>query len=173
MTPDPVGDLLLDQPRRHQLAAMLGYIAGIHHHIDPDRFDIDLAFLEGVRERLEGEAEAFETTLRVSARHLLALEIIADAAGTYTHRGDPPLMDGVDEDDCAAMVRWLSQHTHACSAPPSGATEGAFAYGITTGTVLDGSPAPTLFTPLTRHVVAVEGEVDAEGQKTHAACPTG
>ena len=116
--PTPIGDLVLDQTRRQQLAAMLGYIACNHHHIDPDRFDIDLAFLEGVRERLEADEDAFETTLRVSARNLLALETIADAAGTYTHRGDPPLMDGVDEDDCLDMVTWLSQqHTRLFCTP--------------------------------------------------------
>jgi len=105
----PIGDLVLDQTRRRQLAAMLGYIACNHHHIDPDRFDIDLAFLEGVRERLEADDGAFEITLKVSARNLLALEIIADAAGTYTHRGDPPPMDGVDEDDCFALSTWLGR----------------------------------------------------------------
>jgi hypothetical protein len=116
--PTPIGDLVLDQTRRQQLAAMLGYIACNHHHIDPDRFDIDLAFLEGVRERLEADEDAFETTLRVSASNLLALETIADAAGTYTHRGDPPLMDGVDEDDCFDMVTWLSQqHTRLFCTP--------------------------------------------------------
>jgi hypothetical protein len=113
-----IGDLVLDQARRQQLAAMLGYIACNHHHIDPDRFDIDLAFLEGVRERLEADEDTFETTLRVSAGNLLALEIIVDAAGTYTHRGDPPLMDGVDEVDCFAMVHWLSQeHSRLFCAP--------------------------------------------------------
>ena len=107
--PTPIGVLLLDRTRRQQLSTMLAYIACNHHHIDPDRFDIDLAFLEGVRERLDADADAFETTLRVSAANLLALEIIADAAGTYTHRGDPPRMDGVDEDDCWNMVDWLSR----------------------------------------------------------------
>ena len=107
--PTRIGELHLDESRRRHLAEMLGYIACIHHHIDPDRFDIDLAFLEGVRERLAADDDAYETTLRVSARNLLALEIIADAAGTYTHRGDEPSMDGVDEDDCAAMSDWLSQ----------------------------------------------------------------
>lgn len=109
IAPTPIGALVLDQTRRRHLAAMLGYIACNHHHIDPDRFDIDLAFLEQVRERLDADGDAFETTLRVSATHLLALEIIVDAAGTYIHRGDPPLMDGVDEDDCVAMAHWLSQ----------------------------------------------------------------
>lgn len=118
IAPTPIGDLVLDRTRRQQLAAMLGYIACNHHHIDPDRFDIDLAFLEGVRERLEAEVDAFETTLRVSAGNLLALEIIADAAGTYTYRGDPPLMDGVDEDDCVAMATWLSQqYSHLFCVP--------------------------------------------------------
>ena len=118
IAPPPIGDLVLDQTRRQQLAAMLGYIACNHHHIDPDRFDIDLDFLEGVRERLDGDADTFETTLRVSASNLLALETIADAAGTYTHRGDPPLMDGVDEDDCLDMVTWLSQqHTRLFCTP--------------------------------------------------------
>lgn len=97
---------------------MLAYIACNHHHIDPDRFDIDLTFLDSVRERLDAADDAFETTLRVSASNLLALETIADAAGTYTHRGDPPLMDGVDEDDCLAMVTWLSQqHARLFCAP--------------------------------------------------------
>ena len=107
--PPPIGVLVLDAIQRQQLAAMLGYIACIHHHIDPDRFDIDLAFLEGVRERLEADAEAYETTLRVSAPNLLALEIIVDAAGTYTHRGDPPEMPDVDEDDCWSLAEWLSR----------------------------------------------------------------
>lgn len=100
---------MLDRTRRHQLSEMLGYIACNHHHIDPDRFDIDLAFLEGVRERLDADSDAFETSLRLGAGNLLALETIADAAGTYTVRGDPPLMDGVTEDDCWEMVTWLSQ----------------------------------------------------------------
>ena len=116
--PTPIGALLLDQTRRRHLTAMLDYVACNHHHIDPDRFDIDLGFLEGVRERLDDDADAFETTLRVSAGNLLALEIIVDAAGTYTHRGDPPLMDGVDEDDCVTMAQWLSQqHARLFCAP--------------------------------------------------------
>lgn len=106
--PTPIAELRLDQARRRQLAEMLGYVASNHHRIDPDRFDIDLTFLEGVRERLDVDDDAFETTLRLSARNLLALEIIVDAAGTYTHRGDPPPMDGVDDDDCASMADWLS-----------------------------------------------------------------
>lgn len=116
--PTPIGVLVIDRTRCRQLATMLGYVACNHHHIDPDRFDIDLAFLEGVRERLDAEADAFETTLRVSARNLLALEVIVDAAGTYTQRGDPPVMDGVDEDDCWHMVDWLSrQHARLFCTP--------------------------------------------------------
>lgn len=116
--PTPIGVLVLDRTRCRQLAEMLGYVACNHHHIDPDRFDIDLAFLESVRGRLEADQDAFETTLRLSAANLLALEIIVDAAGTYTHRGDPPVMDGVDEDDCWQMVDWLSrQHTRLFCLP--------------------------------------------------------
>ncbi len=97
---------------------MLGYIACNHHHIDPDRFDIDLTFLEGVRERLAADADAFEIALRLDAGNLHALETIADAAGTYTLRGDPPSMDGVNEDDCWEMVSWLSQqHTQLFCTP--------------------------------------------------------
>ena len=107
--PTPIGELHLDESRRRHLAEMLGYIACIHHHIDPDRFDIDLEFLESVRERLAADDDTYETTLRLSARNLLALEIIVDAAGTYTHRGDAPLMDDVDVDDCDAMAQWLSK----------------------------------------------------------------
>jgi len=109
LTPTPIGMLELDQARRRQLATMLGYVACNHHHIDPDRFDIDLAYLEGVRERLEADDDTFETTLRLSATNLLDLEIIVSAAGTYTHRGDPPVMEGVDEDDCWQMADWLGR----------------------------------------------------------------
>ena len=109
---------MLDATQHRQLAAMLRYIACIHHHIDPDRFDIDLAFLEGVCDLLEADADAYETTLRVTAANLLALEIIVDAAGTYTHRGDPPGMDDVDEDDCWRMAEWLSrEHARLFCAP--------------------------------------------------------
>lgn len=117
--PTPIAELVLNPLRRRQLAEMLGYVAGQHYHIDPDRFDIDLAFLEGVRERLEADDATFEITLRVSARHLLAIEIMVDAAATYTHRGDQPLMDDVDEDDCVAMADWLSKQYSRlfCAAP--------------------------------------------------------
>ena len=107
--PTPIGELHLDESHRRQLAEMLANISCSHHYIDPDRFDIDLEFLESVRERLAADDDTYETTLRLSARNLLALELIVDAAGTYTHRGDAPLMDDVDVDDCDAMAQWLSK----------------------------------------------------------------
>lgn len=118
--PETIGVLTLDRTRRRQLSEMLGYIAAIHYHIDPDRFDIDLPYVEGVRARIEAEVEAetYETTLRLTARQLLELEIIVDAAVTYLHRGDPPGMDGVDEDDCVELSDWLGHQYTALFAAP-------------------------------------------------------
>ncbi len=73
--------------------------------MDPDRFDIDLTFLEDVRARLD--AYAFEIALRLDADNLHALETIADAVGTYTRRGDPPLT-GCTLEHLSSSWRWSS-----------------------------------------------------------------
>ncbi len=111
----------LDGQRRAQLREMVDYIAAIHHHIDPDRYDIDPAFLQTLLALISQDGWE-DTTLMVGHGDALAIENIADAAGTYTHRGDEPLMDGVSSDDCWEFIEWFGRATrglYQSTRPPS------------------------------------------------------
>lgn len=90
---------------------MVDYIAAIHCHIDPDRYDFDVAYLQTLLGMLSGE-DWEDTTLIVSCRDNLLIENIADAAGTYSHRGDSPVMEGVSSDDCWEFIEWFGRATH-------------------------------------------------------------
>jgi hypothetical protein len=107
----------LDARRHQQLREMVEYIITISFHaIEPDRYRWDAGFLEKLSGMLSVE-DWREMTLLVSHRDALMIETLADAAGTFTHRGDEPLMDGVSGDDCWEFIRWFGQATRALYGP--------------------------------------------------------
>ena len=73
--------IALDAEQVSQLSAIVDYVVGIHHHIDPDHYGIDLAALQALGKRLESEnpfSFDFES-------HFL-LETAVMAADTYSAR---------------------------------------------------------------------------------------
>lgn len=107
----------LNAERRTQFREMVDYIAAIHHHIDPLRFDIDSALLERLQKLLSQDGWE-DTPLVVSYDTQRAIDDIADAAGVYTDRGYPPLMNGVSSDDCLEFLEWFTKATRALYEPP-------------------------------------------------------
>lgn len=95
-----------DGPRRQipiddefwgQLRAMAEYIGWIHHHIDPDRFDIDADMLARMKALFERPPAG---ALTLSYRDISSIQTVVWAAATYLDRGDPPSMDPLTADDC-------------------------------------------------------------------------
>ncbi len=112
--------VLLD-PRRHQhLREMLDYINAISYSsIDPDRYRWDSGFLKTLSRMLSTE-DWEEITLLASHHDGLMIETLADAAATFTRRGDEPLMDNFSSDDCWEFLNWFSTATRGLfeSTPP-------------------------------------------------------
>lgn len=115
--PEEYGVLEVDTTRRRQLRAIVEYVQGIHHHIDPDRFLIDEEWLRSIFDRLD--EQPLETTrMRVTYRDLLLVETLVDAAGTYASRRDFPELDGVDDDDLDELNEWLGREATALFRKP-------------------------------------------------------
>jgi hypothetical protein len=114
---DERGILRIDSIKRRRLRAILEYLKSIHHHIDPDMFEIDPGQLESMLDPLGGDGLE-ETRLGVTYRDLLFLEIAIDAAGTYAERRDFPSLDDVDDDDLAELHAWLAAEENALFRTP-------------------------------------------------------
>jgi hypothetical protein len=114
---DDHGVLEIGPTRRRQLRTVVEYVQGIHHHIDPDRFDIDEEWLRAIFDRLDDEA--LDTTgLHVRYENLLFLETVIDVAGTYSDRRDFPTLDGLDDDDLTELSDWIVREESALFRKP-------------------------------------------------------
>jgi hypothetical protein len=77
----------LDAEQASQLSAIVAYVVGIHHHIDPDHYAIDPAALQALGDRLEGERPFW---FDVESHFLLETAVMA--ADTYSaRRGHDPV----------------------------------------------------------------------------------
>lgn len=93
----------LDAARVRQLGAVIDYIACIHHHIDPDFFNIDLTALQTLGGRLQHENPfPFDFT------NQLMLETAVDAAETYAARRGYDPVPGVEAADFEGLMRLLA-----------------------------------------------------------------
>lgn len=93
----------LDAARVRQLGAVIDYIAGIHHHIDPEYFDIDLAALQALGGRL-GKENPFPFDFT----NQFLLETAVYAAETYAARRGYDPVPGVDAADFESLMRLLA-----------------------------------------------------------------
>jgi len=95
--------LSLDPARVRQLLAIIDYLAGIHHHIDPDFYAIDLAALQALGGRLEKENPF---TFDFTSRFMLETAVLA--AETYSARRGYDPVPGVAAPDFETLMRMLA-----------------------------------------------------------------
>jgi hypothetical protein len=97
---------------RHEfMRAIIEYLQAIHHHIDPDMYDIDPTRLAHFAWCFEGDPiEPTGFVMTVTYEDLFDLQIIVDAAYTYSNRktsgSRAASLTNVGFD---AMFKWLSQ----------------------------------------------------------------
>lgn len=95
--------IALDAEQVRQLSAIVDYVGGIHHHIDPDYYGIDLAALQALGKRLESEnpfSFDFES-------HFL-LETAVMAADTYSARRGYDPVASVDAQEFENLMRLMA-----------------------------------------------------------------
>lgn len=121
-SPEPLlAELVVSAERHEFMRELIEYVQGIHHHIDPDMYEIH-------PERLEHFAWCFEEdqtepsgfVMTVTYKDLLELQQIVDAAYTYSNRKTSgSRAASLTNIGFEAIVEWLSQarHTLFYSAP--------------------------------------------------------
>jgi hypothetical protein len=95
--------ITLNAAQASQLSAIVDYIGGIHHHIDPDYYKIDLTSLQALGARLGKEnpfAFDFES-------HFL-LETAVMAAETYSARSGYDPVANVEAQDFENLMRLMA-----------------------------------------------------------------
>lgn len=104
-------ELAVSAERHRFMCEIIDYVRTIHHHIDPDMYDIDA-------KRLEHFAWCFEEdmvdhsgfVMTVTYEDLLDLQIIVDAAYTYSNRKSAgSRAESLTNVGFDAIVAWLSQ----------------------------------------------------------------
>ena len=114
---DPKFEELVVSAERHEfMREIIEYLRGIHHHIDPDMYDIQPARLEHFAWCFEGENldDPSGFVMTVTYKDLLDLQILVDAAYTYSNRkSSGSRAASLTNAGFEAMVEWLSQAQHA------------------------------------------------------------
>lgn len=104
-------ELLVSAERHRFMCEIIDYVRTIHHHIDPDMYDIDAKRLEHFAWCFEGDmVDPSGFIMTVTYEDLLDLQIIVDAAYTYSNRksaGSRP--ESLTNVGFEALVTWLSQ----------------------------------------------------------------
>jgi hypothetical protein len=104
-------ELVVSAERHRFMCEIIDYVRMIHHHIDPDMYDIDA-------KRLEHFAWCFEEdmvdhsgfVMTVTCRDLFDLQIIVDAAYTYSNRRSSGIRaESLTNVGFEAIIAWLSQ----------------------------------------------------------------
>jgi hypothetical protein len=95
--------IALDAEQVGQLSAIVAYVNGIHHHIDPDQYGIDLVALQLLGERL-GSEHPFSFDFE---SHFL-LETTVMAAETYAARPGHDPVANVDAQAFEHLMRLLA-----------------------------------------------------------------
>jgi hypothetical protein len=111
-SPDPkFAELIVSAEQHEFMRENIEYLRGIHHHIDPDMYDIDPTRLEHFAWCFEEDPiDSTGFIMTVTYEDLLDLQIMVDAAYTYSNRKSAESraasLTNVGFD---AMVEWLSQ----------------------------------------------------------------
>lgn len=103
-------------PERHAfMREIIEYLQGIHHHIDPDMYDIDPTRLEHFAWCFgENSIDSSGFVMTVTYKDLFDLEIMVDAACTYSNRRTTGSRAGnLTNVGFDALVDWLSQARQA------------------------------------------------------------
>lgn len=104
-------ELVVSAERHRFMCEIIDYVRTIHHHIDPDMYDIDAKRLEHFAWCFEGDmVDPSGFIMTVTYEDLLDLQIIVDAAYTYSNRksaGSRP--ESLTNVGFEALVTWLSQ----------------------------------------------------------------
>lgn len=108
-------ELVVSAERHQQLYDIVSYVKGLHHHIDPDMYDIPLKQLEelewcvdGVEFESEGDKEWYGFTMPVSWRDLCFIETVVMAADTYSHRKTTGYrVESLTDQGFDDLMKWL------------------------------------------------------------------
>ena len=104
-------EFVVSAERHRFMCEIIDYVRTIHHHIDPDMYDIDAKRLEHFAWCFEGDmVEPSGFIMTVTYEDLFDLQIIVDAAYTYSNRksaGSRP--ESLTNVGFEALVTWLSQ----------------------------------------------------------------
>jgi hypothetical protein len=116
----PQRELLeIDPSRLRLLRAIVEYVKDVRRNIDPDRFRIDEARLGAMLGQLGAQNL---DTLRISVTYqdILFLEMMIDAAATYSQRREFHSLDEVDHEDFSELLSWLArEENHLFRQPPT------------------------------------------------------
>lgn len=109
--PPKLAELVVSAERHRYLDDILLYVRGIYEHIDPDMYRIDKEKLEHLAWCFDGEAfEHSGFSITVSWDDLFALDIIVDAAYTYSNRRTSPgRVDGLTNVGFEELLKWLAR----------------------------------------------------------------
>jgi len=110
-------ELVVNADRHQQLQDIVAYVAGLHHYIDPDMYDISLQQLkelewcvEGVEFESKGFTECYGFTMKVSLKDLRFIETVVMAADTYSHRKTTGYrVEGVTDQGFDDLTKWLAR----------------------------------------------------------------
>lgn len=106
-----LAELVVSAERHRFMCEIIEYLQGIHHHIDPDMYNIDAKRLEHFAwcfERDVDEPEGF--TMTVTSSDMFDLEIMVDAAYTYSNRKSwRNRVESLTNVGFEAILTWLYQ----------------------------------------------------------------
>ena len=106
-----ISELIVSAERHAFMREIIEYLQGIHHHIDPDMYDILPARLEHFAWCFEGDRiDSSGFVMTVTYEDLFDLQIMVDAAYTYSNRRTMGIRAAsLTNVGFEAMVEWLSQ----------------------------------------------------------------
>lgn len=112
-----LAELVVSAGRHQQLQDIVSYVKAIHHHIDPDMYRISMTKLEelewcveGVEFESEGFKECLGFTMKVSWEDLIFLQLVVEAADTYSHRRTTGWrVEGITDQGFDDLMKWLAK----------------------------------------------------------------
>lgn len=115
--PPERAELVVSAARHQQLHDIVSYVKGLHHHIDPDMYDIPLEQLEelewcvdGVEFESERGKEWYGFTMPVSWEDLRFIETVVMAADTYSHRKTTGYrVESLTDQGFDDLMKWLAK----------------------------------------------------------------
>jgi hypothetical protein len=115
-SPEPqLAELVVSAERHEFMHELIEYVQGIHHHIDPEMYEIQPERLEHFAWCFEGDQiEPSGFVMTVTYKDLLELQLIVDAAYTYSNRKTSgSRAASLTNVGFEAIVEWLSQAQRA------------------------------------------------------------